>query len=176
MHVMSRSCMATAFSWWWSLSSCFYANLWISLDTTSICRSLWRSLFLMYLPGCIDFVLELLYNVCITLFGATPEMDTVCPNGNIRSGKTKNRSSIPDREYLVFRQAVDPTSLLLNEIYGALSGSKTAETWSWFNLLKPTGYVIHQEFNIQQMYALPALYLCVLRLSQNKQQPVSLTA
>ena len=128
MHVLSRSCMASTFSWWWSLPSCFCANLWISLDTTSTCRSLWRSLFLMYLPGCIDFVLESLYNVYITLCGATPELDTVCPNGNTRTGKTKNRSSIPDREYLVFRQAVDPTSLLFNEIQGALSGSKVTET------------------------------------------------
>jgi hypothetical protein len=105
----------------------------------------------MYLPGCIDFVLESLYNVYITLFGATLELDTVCPNGNTQTGKMKNRSSIPDREYLVFRQAVDPTSLLFNEIQVALSGSKAAETWSWFNLLKPTGYVMHQQFNIQQM-------------------------
>jgi len=36
------------------------------------------------------------------------------------------------------------------------------------NLLKPTGYVMHQQFNIQQLYALPTLYLCVLYLSQNK--------
>jgi len=34
-----------------------------------------------------------------------------------------------------------------------------------FNLLKPTGYVMHQQFNIQQLYALPTLYLCVLYLS-----------
>jgi hypothetical protein len=26
------------------------------------------------------------------------------------------------------------------------------------NLLKPTGYVMHQQFNIQQLYALPTLY------------------
>jgi len=37
-------------------------------------------------PGCIDnipkyFVLESLYNVYITLFGATSQLDTVCPNG-----------------------------------------------------------------------------------------------
>jgi len=38
-----------------------------------------------------------------------------------------------------------------------------------FNLLNPTGYVMHQQFNIQQMYALPTLYLCVLYLSGNKQ-------
>jgi hypothetical protein len=30
------------------------------------------------------------------------------------------------------------------------------------NLLKPTGYVMHRQFNIQQLYALPTLYLCVL--------------
>jgi hypothetical protein len=45
------------------------------------------------------------------------------------------------------------------------------------NLLKPTGYVMHhQQFNIQQLYALPALYLCVLYLSENKQRLVPLTA
>jgi len=40
----------------------------------------------------------------------------------------------------------------------------------------PTGYVMHQQFNIQQLYALPTLYLCVLYLSQNKQRLVPLTA
>ena len=44
------------------------------------------------------------------------------------------------------------------------------------NLLKPTGYVIHQQFNIQQLYVLPTLYLCVLYLSENKQWLVSLTS
>jgi len=38
------------------------------------------------LPGSIDntreyFVLESLYNVYITLFGAAPQLDTVCPYG-----------------------------------------------------------------------------------------------
>ena len=28
------------------------------------------------------------------------------------------------------------------------------------NLLKPTGHVMHQQFNIQQLYALPTQYLC----------------
>ena len=27
-----------------------------------------------------------------------------------------------------------------------------------FNLLKPTGHVVHQRFKIQQLYVLPALY------------------
>jgi len=44
------------------------------------------------------------------------------------------------------------------------------------NILKPTGHVTHQQFNIQQLYALPTLYLCVLYLSQNKQRLVPLTA
>ena len=45
-----------------------------------------------------------------------------------------------------------------------------------FNLLKPTGHVMHQQLNIQQLYALPTLYLCVLYLSENKQRLVPLTA
>ena len=45
-----------------------------------------------------------------------------------------------------------------------------------FNHLKPTGHVMHQQFNIQQLYVLPTLYLCVLYLSENKQRLVTLTA
>jgi len=37
------------------------------------------------------------------------------------------------------------------------------------NLLQPTRYVMHHQFNIQQLYALPTLYLCVLYLSEEKQ-------
>jgi hypothetical protein len=46
----------------------------------------------------------------------------------------------------------------------------------WLNLLKPTGHVMHQQFNIQQLYVLPTLYLRVLYLSENKQRLVPLTA
>jgi hypothetical protein len=55
-------------------------------------------------------------------------------------------------------------------------------TYNWsavlyvFNPLKPTGYVMHQQFNIQQLYVLPTLYLCVLYLSENKKLLVPLTA
>ena len=45
----------------------------------------------------------------------------------------------------------------------------------FFNLLKRTGHVMHQQFNIQQLYVLPTLYLCVLYLSENKQRLVPLT-
>ena len=44
------------------------------------------------------------------------------------------------------------------------------------NLLKPTGHVMHQQFNMQQLYVLPTLYLCVLYLSENKQRLVPLSA
>ena len=42
------------------------------------------------------------------------------------------------------------------------------------DLLKPTDYVMHQQFNTQQLYVLPTLYLCVLFLSENKQRIVPL--
>jgi hypothetical protein len=41
--------------------------------------------------------------------------------------------------------------------------------------LRPTVYVMHQQFNIQ-LYALPKLHLFLLYLSQNKQRLVPLTA
>ena len=44
------------------------------------------------------------------------------------------------------------------------------------NLLNPTGHVMHQQFDIQQLYVLPTLYLAVLYLSENKQRLVPLTA
>jgi len=43
-------------------------------------------------------------------------------------------------------------------------------------LLKPNGHLMHHQFNIQQLYALSTLYLCVLYLSENKQRLVPLTA
>ena len=49
-------------------------------------------------------------------------------------------------------------------------------TWRYINLLKPAGHVMHQQFNIQQLYVLPTFYLCVLYLSENKQRLVPLTA
>ena len=44
-----------------------------------------------------------------------------------------------------------------------------------YNLSNPTVYLMYQQFNIQQLYALPTLY-CVLYLSENKQRLVPLTA
>ena len=50
------------------------------------------------------------------------------------------------------------------------------QSTDFVNVLKPAGHVMHQQFNIQQLYALPTLYLCVLYLSENKQRLVPLTA
>jgi len=36
-----------------------------------------------------------------------------------------------------------------------------------FNLLKPTGYVMHQQFNIQQLYVLSTLYVFCTYLRTN---------
>jgi len=44
------------------------------------------------------------------------------------------------------------------------------------NLFKSAGYVMHQQSSIQQLYALPTLYLCLLYFSENKQRLVPLTA
>ena len=60
-------------------------------------------------------------------------------------------------------------SVLESERYNALGSSVR------INHLKPTCYVMHQQFNIQQLYALPTMYLCVLYLSENKQRLVPLT-
>ena len=54
--------------------------------------------------------------------------------------------------------------------------SQGLPTFPSVNLLKPTGHVMHRQFNIQQLYVLPTLYLCVLYLSENKQRLVPLTA
>jgi hypothetical protein len=57
------------------------------------------------------------------------------------------------------------------------TGARRAFVWRLFlDLLNPTGHVMHHQFNIQQLYALPKLYLCVLYLSENKQQIMPLKA
>ena len=63
----------------------------------------------------------------------------------------------------------------MKSVYSAVrAGSLNKAVWA--SSLKPTGYVMHQQFNIQQLYALPSLYLFVLYLSENKQRLVPLTA
>jgi hypothetical protein len=57
------------------------------------------------------------------------------------------------------------------------SYTQISEECTYINHLKSTGYLMHQQFNIQQLYVLPhTLYLYVLYLSENKQWLVPLTA
>ena len=64
----------------------------------------------------------------------------------------------------------------LAALKASCTGKETFLLLRVINLLQPTGHVMHQQFNIQQMYALPILYLCVLYLSENKQRLMQLTA
>jgi hypothetical protein len=43
-----------------------------------------------------------------------------------------------------------------------------------FNLLKPTGYAMHQQCTNSRMFDLSTLYLCVVYLPENKQRLVPL--
>jgi len=72
---------------------------------------------------------------------------------------------VPKRQLLELRRR----GITQNKTYYKL-------TVVYIDLLKPTAHVMHQQFNIQQQYALPTLYLCVLYLSENKQRLVPLTA
>ena len=86
---------------------------------------------------------------------------------------------------LIFEDVFRKTPLIFLLVFSAIWGQIWDNTLKKFktvfslvpvNLLKPTGHVMHQQFNIQQLYALPTLYLCVLYLSENKQRLVPLTA
>ena len=66
--------------------------------------------------------------------------------------------------------------MLLQKIKSDQNKEQTVQVLTAINLLKPTGHVMLQQFNIQQLYALPTLYLCVLYLSDNKQRLVPLTS
>ena len=72
----------------------------------------------------------------------------------------------------------DPESyiMMLSRLTGGGVFAPSKEIAWMIILLKPTGYVMHQQFNIQQLYALSTLYLCVLYLSENKQRLLPLTA
>ena len=77
-----------------------------------------------------------------------------------------------------FMLAVNDIFFVYDKFNDTVIISVYASNYSSFsiNLLKPTGYVMHQQFNIQQLYVLPTLYLCVLYLSENIQRLVPLIA
>ena len=66
--------------------------------------------------------------------------------------------------------------VLLQKIIVDAKWRESVVCYEMINLLKPTGHVMHHQFNIQQLYVLPTRYLRVLYLSENKQRLVPLTA
>ena len=76
----------------------------------------------------------------------------------------------------VLRRSTGPAANNMLSSRQCRSCGLTAGKTAIFNLLKPTGHQMHQQFNIQQLYVLPTLYLCVLYLSENKHRLVPLTA
>ena len=61
----------------------------------------------------------------------------------------------------------------LNKKQCCTSGPKYLRTFQpihvLFNVLKPTGHVMHQQFNIQQLYVLPTLYVFCIYLRTNSE-------
>ena len=78
--------------------------------------------------------------------------------------------------FIACRSSVGALKVLHPEYLQIIFSVKIITVQVVFNLLKPTGYVMHQQFNIQQLHTLPTLYLCVVYLSENKQRLVPLTA
>jgi len=64
------------------------------------------------------------------------------------------------------------SSLKFAQIEKQISKDRPAH---FINLLKPTFYVMRHQFNIQQLYTLLTLYLCVLYLSESKKRLVPFT-
>ena len=94
------------------------------------------------------------------------------PNLRLRYKGVQNTMHNMTTIYIVLYVSFNQKAFFFNKAsrYGPIQNVPS------LNLLKPTGYVMHQQFNIQQFYVLPTLYLCVLYLSENKQRLVPLTA
>jgi len=105
---------------------------------------------------------------------APDPISTVLEKWN-NSHPCRNSNPGPSSPYLV--AIVTMPSVLLSSqqtliVHSPVHGSLQVV----INLLKPTGHVMHHQFNIQQLYVQPTLYLCVLYLSEKKQRLVPLTA
>jgi cytochrome b subunit of formate dehydrogenase len=57
-------------------------------------------------------------------------------------------------------QGDERPQLVLIMRFDVLQKTMRWQSLPFINLLKPTGYVMHQQFSIQQLYTLPTLYLC----------------
>jgi hypothetical protein len=94
------------------------------------------------------------------------------------NGEKLTRHQVQERDSSDFSQADILTDILFEFLRHVRNTGYLCTMTSMYtlNLLKPTGHVMHQQFNIQQLYVLPTLYLCVLYLSENKQRLVPLTS
>jgi hypothetical protein len=158
MPMLSSSCMASSFSWCWSLSSCFCANLWILLDTTSTSRSLSRSLFLMYQGALTMFLSNLFWNRCIMsilLCLVQPHswilyvqkgfntcvLELISNNGfrfDIFSASCAHIRKSGEIRYSELKQTTRPLSLWAGTIWRGIEGRTEClsvmwgnEVWSW---------------------------------------------
>ena len=94
----------------------------------------------------------------------------------IRTRCTSHRVYLIWQLLYMFRASLSPIFSCFVLLKMGDSNARNMQSSYQFKRLKPTVYVMHQQFNIQQFYALPTLYLCVLYLSKNKQRLVPLTA
>ena len=104
-------------------------------------------------------------NVCLRMFWCVWTVTTVAYLKDFQA-IVKQKKNGPQRD--IYSTRVQCTALK----YIITLGCQLIRKPSFINLLKPTGYVMHHQFNIQQLYVLPTLYSCVLYLSENKQRLV----
>ena len=123
--------------------------------------------------------------LCIKILSFSPvtfrsqalEFESPCPKDCRRSMKTVCCTALDQlRKTITAKRDMLELSFVINVFKLDFREWIDRLSFSDIDLLKPTGYVMHHQFNIQQLYALPTLYLCVLYLSENKQRLVPLTA
>ena len=104
---------------------------------------------------------------------------TLKPTGHVRHQQFNIQKLyvLPTLYLCIFLFISEQTATCINySINWLVFIAEMKSVYSAVRTLKPTGHVMHQQFNIQQQYALPTLCLCVLYLSENKQRLVPLTA
>ena len=111
---------------------------------------------------------------CVCSFNLGDWCNTFCGSSDVHSATDVVSLSIPSTLQIVNLNFLG-TCVFKNLLYIRYSMSYSPICFM-LNLLKPTGHMMHQQFNSQQLYVLPTLYLCVLYLSENKQRLVPLTA
>ena len=99
-----------------------------------------------------------------------------CIQRNIRNNIREPNTTVILHKSYMFRSRYQTEWTKWRQSYFIIPAVHRPIFEDFINLLNPTGHVMHQQFNIQELYVLPTLYLCVLYLSENKQRLVPLTA